>query len=54
MKGLTYNLTTNQKYVRNYVFSQARKKVMKATNGVYPAPLRIMEVGRGGGREGGG
>lgn len=44
MKGIKYNLTNNQAYVRNYVFSQARKMVMKQTNGLYPAPLRIMEV----------
>ena len=44
MKGLLYNLTTNQKYVRNYVFGQATKKVMKLTNGLYPAPLKIMKV----------
>ena len=44
MKGLKYNLTTNQAYVRNYVFSQARKMVMKQTNGLYPAPLKILQV----------
>ena len=44
MKGLQFNLTTNQKYVRNYVFGQAKKKVMKLTNGLYPAPLKIMKV----------
>ena len=45
MKGIKYHLTTNQKYVRNYVFNQAKKMVMKQTNGLYPAPLKIMEVG---------
>jgi hypothetical protein len=44
VKGLKYNLTTNQSYVRNYVLSQARKMVLKQTNGLYPAPLRILEV----------
>lgn len=44
MKGLKYNLTNHQAYVRNYVLSQARKLVMKQTNGLYPAPLRILEV----------
>lgn len=44
MKGIQYNLANNQKYVRNYVLSQARKMVMKQTNGLYPAPLRILEV----------
>ena len=46
MAGIKYNLTTKQKYVRNYVFEQARKMVMKQTNGLYPAPFKIMEVGR--------
>ena len=44
MKGLQFNLTTHQRHVRNYVFGQARKKVMKMTNGLYPSPLKIMEV----------
>ena len=44
MKGITYNLTTNQKWVRNYVLKTAKGKVMKQTNGLYPAPLKIMEV----------
>ena len=44
MAGLKYHLTTNQKYVRNYVFDQARKMVMKQTSGLYPAPFKIMEV----------
>ena len=44
MKGLTYNLTTHQKHVRNYVFKTAAAKVMKQTNGVYPAPFKIIEV----------
>ena len=46
MKGLKYNLTNNQAYVRNYVLAQARKMVMKQTNGLYPAPLKILEVGK--------
>ena len=45
MAGIKYNLTTNQKYVRNYVFDQARKMVIKQTNGLYPAPFKIMEAG---------
>ena len=44
MKGMTYNLTTNQKWVRNYVFKTAKGKVMKQTSGLYPAPLKIMDV----------
>lgn len=44
LKGVKYNLTNNQKYVRNYVLGQAKKMVMKQTNGLYPAPLKILEV----------
>lgn len=44
MKGLKCNLTNNQSYIRNYVLSQAKKMVMKQTNGLYPAPLKILEV----------
>ena len=44
MKGIKCNLTNNQSYVRNYVLGQAKKMVMKQTNGLYPAPLKIMEV----------
>ncbi len=44
MKGFQYNLTRNQGYVRNYVLGQARKMVMKQTGGLYPAPLKILEV----------
>ena len=29
---------------RAYIFSQARKTVMKASKGMYPAPLKILEV----------
>jgi enoyl-CoA hydratase/long-chain 3-hydroxyacyl-CoA dehydrogenase len=35
-------------FVRNYVFSQARAKVMSQTQGLYPAPLRILDVIRTG------
>ena len=48
MKGITYHLTTNQKQVRNYVFSKARQQVMKMTGGLYPAPLKILDVVRTG------
>jgi hypothetical protein len=33
-------------FAKDYVFDMARKKVMKQTNGLYPAPLRILEVRR--------
>jgi len=42
--------------VKDYVFNQAKSKVMKQTNGLYPAPLKILEVLREGldkGPEGG-
>jgi len=34
--------------VKDYVFKQAKGKVMKQTNGLYPAPLKILEVIREG------
>ncbi len=30
--------------IRNYVFNQAKAKVMSQTKGLYPAPLKILEV----------
>ena len=33
---------------KDYVFDQARKKVMKQTNGLYPAPLKILDAIRAG------
>jgi len=30
--------------VKDYIFNQAKGKVMKQTNGLYPAPLKILEV----------
>ncbi|XP_065890644.1 trifunctional enzyme subunit alpha, mitochondrial-like [Dysidea avara] len=47
-KGFQYNVIANTKFVRNYVFNQAKKAVMKKTAGLYPAPLKIMEVMRAG------
>eukprot|EP00731_Ephydatia_muelleri_P031720 Em0023g227a len=44
LRGIKFHLTTNQKYVREYVLKQARGMVMKQTNGLYPAPLKILEV----------
>jgi len=32
--------------VKDYVFNQAKGKVMKQTNGLYPAPLKILDVVR--------
>merc|ERR1711997_255134 len=34
--------------VKDYVFNTAKGKVMKQTNGLYPAPLKILEVVREG------
>lgn len=31
-------------YVQNYIFEQAKKKVMSQTQGLYPAPLKILDV----------
>lgn len=41
-KALQYN------FVRDYIFNKAKEQVMKATNGLYPAPLRIINVIRAG------
>lgn len=35
-------MSTN--YVQNYIFNQAKGKVMSQTQGLYPAPLRILDV----------
>ena len=37
--------------VKDYVFDTAKGKVMKQTNGLYPAPLRILDVIRAGKRQ---
>ena len=39
--------------VKDYVFNQAKGKVIKMTNGLYPAPLKILEVVRAGLDKGG-
>lgn len=40
--GLTFN------WVRNQIFGRAKQQVLKLTGGLYPAPLRILEVVRTG------
>jgi enoyl-CoA hydratase/long-chain 3-hydroxyacyl-CoA dehydrogenase len=35
-------------YTKDYVFNTAKGKVMKMTSGLYPAPLKILEVVRAG------
>ena len=52
LRGIKFHLTTHQKYVREYVLKQARGMVMKQTNGLYPAPLKIIEVMKKGIEEG--
>ncbi|RXG73559.1 Trifunctional enzyme subunit alpha, mitochondrial [Armadillidium vulgare] len=47
-----FNLALTNKYVKDYVFNQAKSKVLKQTNGLYPAPLKILEVVRKGLDEG--
>ena len=53
MKGIMFNAITHTKYGRNFALEQARKMVMKETQGVYPAPLKILEVTRAGLEKGG-
>ncbi len=38
--------------MKNYVFNTAKEKVMKQTNGLYPAPLKILDVIRAGADKG--
>lgn len=38
LKGLEYE------FFRNYIFSQLRREVIKKTNGLYPAPMEILNV----------
>lgn len=42
LKALEYDA------VKDFIFNEAKKGVMKMTNGVYPAPLKILEVMRTG------
>lgn len=48
LKGLQFNLTTHNKYARNFVCSQARKTVTKMSGGHYPAPYKIIDAARTG------
>jgi enoyl-CoA hydratase/long-chain 3-hydroxyacyl-CoA dehydrogenase len=43
MRNLTDNLL-GYPMIRDYVFNSARAKVLKQTQGLYPAPLKILEV----------
>lgn len=44
LKDLQHKITTETAYGRNFVFKKARETVMKKTGGLYPAPLRIIDV----------
>lgn len=48
VERLTRSAIVKIPYARNYVFSQAKGQVMKMTNGLYPAPLKILDVVRTG------
>ncbi|KAJ8670567.1 hypothetical protein QAD02_001826 [Eretmocerus hayati] len=43
-----FNYAVSIDYIKDYIFNQAKKTVMKQTNGLYPAPLKILEVIRTG------
>ena len=43
MRNLT-DKALSIEYLRNYVFNSAKAKVLKQTQGLYPAPLKILEV----------
>ncbi|XP_065199855.1 trifunctional enzyme subunit alpha, mitochondrial [Planococcus citri] len=46
-KGLVnkiINFALKYEFARNYIFGKAREKVMKMSQGLYPAPLRIIDV----------
>ena len=44
MYGFVEDAIRDYSFVRDYVFSSAKKQVMKTTLGNYPAPLKIIEV----------
>ncbi|XP_065843305.1 trifunctional enzyme subunit alpha, mitochondrial-like [Oscarella lobularis] len=52
MSDWKYKLTTDTSFLYNYIFGQAKKKVMKQTLGKYPAPLKIIEVTKTGMQKG--
>ncbi|XP_039764703.1 trifunctional enzyme subunit alpha, mitochondrial [Pararge aegeria] len=50
-KGLVEKVTAmamQWDFVKNFVFNKAKEQVMKASRGLYPAPLKILEVVRTG------
>lgn len=48
VERLTRKAITNIGPARDFVFNKAKGQVMKMTNGLYPSPLRILEVVRAG------
>lgn len=48
VENLTRKAITSITPARDYVFNKAKGQVMKMTNGLYPAPLKIIEVVRTG------
>lgn len=53
--GLVNQITEfamSQNFVKDFVFKKAKQQVMKMTNGLYPAPLKILEVVRVGADKG--
>lgn len=48
VENLTRKAITNIGPARDFVFNKARGQVMKMTNGLYPAPLKILDVIRAG------
>lgn len=53
--GLVHQVTEfamSQNFVKDFVFNKAKSQVMKMTGGLYPAPLKILEVVRAGADKG--
>lgn len=48
VENLTRKAIVSIAPARNFVFNKAKGQVMKMTNGLYPAPLKIIEVVKGG------
>ncbi|XP_043234266.1 trifunctional enzyme subunit alpha, mitochondrial-like isoform X1 [Amphibalanus amphitrite] len=48
MMDKVMNFALKYDYPKNFVFNKARAQVMKQTNGLYPAPLKILDVIRAG------
>lgn len=42
--GLSHNVPLSVGPARDFVFKKAKETVMKKTLGLYPAPLKILEV----------